>query len=93
MNTIGIDHNLDRARIRKLLAIGLFAAILTGIGDFMLGYGQAENMENYGLAASVLASAPNLADWQMIVGGLLAVLPDQERFERFQEKISIPKNV
>ena len=71
MNTIGIDHNLDRARIRKLLAIGLFAAILTGIGDFMLGYGHAESMENYGLAASVLASAPNLADWQMIVGGLL----------------------
>jgi hypothetical protein len=29
MNTIGIDHNLDRARIRKLLAIGLFATILT----------------------------------------------------------------
>ena len=25
MNTIGIDHNLDRTRIRKLLAIGLFA--------------------------------------------------------------------
>ncbi len=42
MNTIGIDRNLDRARIRKLLAIGLFAA-----------------------------SAPNLADWQMITGGLL----------------------
>ena len=71
MNTIGIDHNLDRARIRKLLAIGLFAAILTGIGDFMLGYGHAESMEGYGLAASVLASAPNLADWQMIAGGLL----------------------
>ena len=71
MNTIGIDHNLDRARIRKLLAIGLFAAILTGIGDFVLGYGHAENMEGCGLAASVLASAPNLTDWQMIVGGLL----------------------
>ena len=36
----------------------------------MLGYGAAENMENYGLAASELASAPNLADWQMIAGGL-----------------------
>ena len=53
MNTIGIDHNLDRARIRKLLAIGLFAAILTGIGDFMIGYGHAENMENYGLGKRV----------------------------------------
>ena len=38
MNAIGIDHNLDRARIKKLLTIGLFASILTGIGDFILGY-------------------------------------------------------
>ena len=38
MNTIGIDHNLDRPRIRKLLLIGLFASILTGVGDFLLGY-------------------------------------------------------
>ena len=71
MNTIGIDNTLDRARIRKLLAIGLSASILTGIGDFILGYGVAENMDNYSLAASVMASAPNLADWQMIAGGLL----------------------
>ena len=71
MNTIGIDNNLDRPRIKKLLVIGLFASFLTGIGDFMLGYGAAENMGNYGLAAGVLASAPNLADGQMIVGGLL----------------------
>jgi len=71
INTIGIDNNLDRPRIKKLLVIGLFASFLTGIGDFMLGYGAAENMGNYGLAASVMASAPNLADWQMIAGGLL----------------------
>ena len=69
MNTIGIDHNLDRARIRKLLAIGLFASVLTGIGDFLLGY--AESTAGGSLAASVMASAPNLADWQMIAGGLL----------------------
>ena len=37
MNAIGIDHNLDRARIKKLLTIGLFASILMGIGDFILG--------------------------------------------------------
>ena len=36
MNAIGIDHNLDRVRIKKLLTIGLFASILTGIGDFIL---------------------------------------------------------
>ena len=38
MNTIGIDNNLDRPRIKKLLAIGLFAAFLTGIGFFMPAY-------------------------------------------------------
>ena len=69
MNTIGIDHNLDRPRIKKLLTIGLFASILTGIGDFLLGY--AENTAGVSLATSVMASAPNLADWQMIAGGLL----------------------
>ena len=69
MNTIGIDHNLDRARIRKLLAIGLFASVLTGIGDFLLGY--AESTAGSSLATSVMASAPNLADWQMITGSLL----------------------
>jgi len=69
MNTIGIDHNLDRARIRKLLTIGLFASCLTGIGDFLLGY--AEDTPGVSLATSVMASAPNLADWQMIAGGLL----------------------
>ena len=69
MNTIGIDRNLDRARIRKLLAIGLFASILTGIGDFLLGY--AESTAAGSFAASVMASAPNLSDGQMIAGSLL----------------------
>ena len=69
MNTIGIDHNLDRARIKKLLTIGLFASILTGIGDFLLGY--ADELPGVNFAASVMAGASNLADWQMIAGGLL----------------------
>ena len=69
MNTIGIDHNLDRTRIKKLLLIGLIGAILTGIGDFLLGYG--ENTAGNTLATSVMASAPNLADRQMIAGSLL----------------------
>ena len=72
MNTIGIDRNLDRARIRKLLAIGLFASVMTGIGDFLLGY--AEELPGVNFAASVMAGAPNLADWQMIVGALLKLL-------------------
>ena len=69
MNTIGIDNNLDRARIRKLLLIGLFASVITGIGDFLLGYG--ENTELSGFAESVLANAVNLSDGQLIAGGLL----------------------
>ena len=69
MNTIGIDNNLDRARIRKLLIIGLFGSVMTGIGDFLVGYG--ENTEVSGLAESVLANAVNLSDGQLIAGGLL----------------------
>ena len=38
-NPIGIDSQLDWTRIRKLLSIGLFAAILTLIGDMMIGWG------------------------------------------------------
>ena len=68
MNTIGINHNLDRARIKKLLAIGLFASVLTGIGDFLLGYAQETAGGNF--AANVMSGAANLTDWQMIAGGL-----------------------
>ena len=71
MNTIGIDRNLDRARIKKLLTIGLAASVITGIGDFLLGY--AEETAGGSFAASVMSSAPNLADWQMIAGGLLGL--------------------
>ena len=69
MNTIGINHNLDRQRIKKLLAIGLFASSLTGIGDFLLGY--AESAAGTDIAVSIMSGAPNLSDWQMIAGGLL----------------------
>ncbi len=47
MNTIGIDNNLDRPRIRKLRLIGLIASVMTGIGDFLLGFG--EEMEVNGV--------------------------------------------
>ncbi len=69
MNTIGIEHNLNRPRIKKLLTIGLFASVLTGIGDFLLGY--SESTMGSSIATNVMAGAPKLADWQMIVGGLL----------------------
>ena len=71
MNTIGIDNNLDRARIRKLLIIGLLASVMTGVGDFLLGY--AEEIPVRSLAESVMAGAPNLTDGQLIAGSLLGM--------------------
>ena len=72
MNPIGIYDNLNRKRIRKLLTFGLFASILTGIGDFLLGYATEEPAVN--LAASIMASASNLSDGQMISGSLLGMV-------------------
>ena len=72
MNTIGITHNLDRARIRKLLCIGLFGSVMTGIGDFLLGF--AEETTGMGFAESIMSSAPNLSDTQLIWGGLLGAV-------------------
>ncbi len=72
MNTIGIDRNLDRNRIRKLLVIGLAASVMTGAGDFLLGYGAGTQKESF--AENIMSSAPNLTDRQMIAGGLLGFL-------------------
>ena len=72
MNTIGIDYNLDRPRIKKLLTIGLFASILTGVGDFLLGY--AEQAPASTVTTSILAGASHLTDWQMIAGGLMGAI-------------------
>ena len=68
MNTIGINNNLDRARIRKLLIIGLVGSIMTGIGDYLVGYGASP--ETGSLAEFMLASAVNMSDGQLITGGL-----------------------
>ena len=69
MNTIGIDDNLNRERIKKLLSFGVFASLLTGVGDFLLGYGAEEPAT--GIGATVMANAMNLAEWQLIAGALL----------------------
>lgn len=72
MNTIGIDENLDRARIKKLLAIGLFASVLTGAGDFLLGYGEETPGDSF--VSIMMSNAPRLSDAQLIWGGLLGFL-------------------
>ena len=69
MNTIGINHNLDRAGIRKLLTIGLFGAMLTLIGDCLIGAAKfpdgADMMEGY------FAIALAMPAWRPILGGLI----------------------
>ena len=72
MNTIGIDDNLDRARIGKLLSIGLFGCALTGVGDFLLGYAEPAEVVG-GTFEAMLATAPNLSDGALFAGGLLGV--------------------
>ena len=74
MNTIGIDHNLNRERIRKLLIIGVIGSVLTGIGDFLVGYGEQVSADTNGLAEMVMGNALNLSDAQLIWGGLLGVI-------------------
>ena len=74
MNTIGIDHNLNRNRIRKLLTFGVIGSVLTGVGDFLVGYGEQTSMDTNGLAELVMANALNLTDVQLIWGGLLGVI-------------------
>jgi hypothetical protein len=71
MNNIGIDDNLNRNRIRKLLIIGLIASIITGIGDFILGY--AIENEGTNFVTNVMFSTSNLADSQLILGSLLGL--------------------
>ena len=63
--------NLDRARIKKLLITGLVGSVLTGIGDFLLGYG--ENVPMEGIAGMLMGNAQNLTDGQLIAGGLLGM--------------------
>lgn len=72
MNTIGITNSLDRPRVRKLLATGLGASVITGVGDFLLGF--AEETRGTGLAANVLANAASASDAQLIWGGLLGLV-------------------
>ena len=72
LNNIGIKNHLDRGHIQKLLVIGLVASIMTGLGDFLLGFG--EELPTSNMAASVMANAANLADWQLIAGGLLGMI-------------------
>jgi hypothetical protein len=69
MNTIGIDHNLDCPRIKKLLMIGLFGALLTLIGDCLIGAVKFPDVAN--LIEGYFAIALAMPTWRPILGGLI----------------------
>ena len=69
MNTIGIDHNLDCPRIKKLLMIGLFGALLTLIGDCLIGAAKFPDGANLIEGYSAIALA--MPTWRPILGGLI----------------------
>ncbi|MCM1334778.1 MAG: hypothetical protein NC084_06625 [Bacteroides sp.] len=50
-NRIGISDELDTARIRHLMKVGLFAAFMVLAGDILIGYGAA-NSEIAGIPAT-----------------------------------------
>ena len=68
MNRIGIEDNLNRNRIKKLLLIGLFASIMTGIGDFLIGYGP--EVSGHSFASQLMANVDGVSDTQFILGSL-----------------------
>ena len=58
MITIGIDHNLNRERIRKLLIIGVIGSVLTGIGTMFLSFG------NLFMFGGLLTTLPDLNQFE-----------------------------
>ncbi|MCR4671757.1 MAG: hypothetical protein K5637_00780 [Lachnospiraceae bacterium] len=73
INTIGIDDNLDRGRIKKLLVLGIIGSVLTGAGDFLVGFGEQTDPAPETLAENLMANVLNLSDTQLIAGGLFGV--------------------
>ncbi len=71
-NDIGISAVLDWPRIKKLLAIGLFSAVVTFIGDMILGWGKAdESLEG---VISILAACTSSSDTELFIAGLLGLV-------------------
>ena len=71
-NNIGIDSQLDWKRIAKLLRNGLFAAVLSFLSDFLLGYGVAdESLEGLEMMLSAYVS---LSDTRIFWSSLLGLL-------------------
>ena len=72
MNTLGIENNLDRPRIAKLLRFGIVGTLLVLIGDFLLGWAPVEGAE--GALEVLVAPALSLPRECVIAGMLLGVV-------------------
>lgn len=70
-NDIGITSKLDFPRIRKLLAIGVFASVLHLIGDFILGWG-VEDETKSGLLR-MLSAYTSTSDGGIFAAALLGL--------------------
>ncbi|MCC8102415.1 MAG: hypothetical protein LIP11_09235 [Clostridiales bacterium] len=69
-NDIGIDSQLDWKRIRKLLMIGIFVAVMVFVGDLLLGYG-VEDETLSGLERSLsryIARSDTVLFWSSLLG-------------------------
>ena len=70
-NEIGISRQLDWQRIRKLLAIGLFASVLHLIGDLILGWGIQD--ESYDGILRMLSAYIGTSDGGILAAALLGM--------------------
>ncbi len=72
INEIGIARPLDWARVKKLLAIGVFASLLHLAGDLLLGWG----VENEALAGlpRLLSAYSSASDARIFLAALLGLL-------------------
>ena len=70
-NDIGISRQLDWPRIRKLFSIGLFGALLTLIGDMILGWGVED--ETLSGLARMLSAYTGTSDGGIFAAALLGL--------------------
>ena len=71
-NDIGIENTLDWARIRKLMIIGVSGAILTFVGDFILGFRTGD--ESLTGLERKLSSYLSLEDWEIFLSAILGFI-------------------
>ena len=70
-NEIGVSHELDWPRIKKLLTIGLFASVLHLAGDLLLGWGVED--ESLTGVLQMLSAYTSTSDGGLFAAALLGL--------------------